>query len=131
MKFFDFGEDAVGFIAIGSNPVGVIAIGGFASGGIAIGWMSYGVIAVGQISAGIFTAGQATAGLVSFGQAALGVIYGIAQIGVMGYGNEDNLSVLPDFKKKEFSLVDYLRVAAWLGLWIVWWVIMHFFKFAH
>ena len=50
MRFFDFGQEATGVIAVGQIATGVVAIGQFATGVIAIGQISRGVIAIGQMS---------------------------------------------------------------------------------
>ena len=73
MRFFDFGQEATGVIAIGQLATGVLAIGQFATGVIAIGQLSRGVIAVGQMSVGIVAAGQV----------GVGIVYGA---GMLGFG---------------------------------------------
>ena len=72
VRFFDFGQEATGVIAIGQIATGVLAIGQFATGVIAIGQISRGVIALGQVSVGIAAAGQLGFGMV-YGTGMLGL----------------------------------------------------------
>ena len=71
MRFFDFGQEATGVIAIGQIATGVPAIGQFATGVVAIGQISRGVIALGQVSVGIAAAGQLGFGM-AYGTGMLG-----------------------------------------------------------
>ena len=73
VRFFDFGQEATGVIAIGQIATGVLAIGQFATGVFAIGQVSRGVIAIGQVSVGIAAAGQL----------GFGMFYGT---GMLGFG---------------------------------------------
>jgi hypothetical protein len=73
VRFFDFGQEATGVVAIGQIATGVIAIGQFATGVIAVGQLSRGVIAVGQMSVGVAAAGQL----------GVGIVYGA---GMLGFG---------------------------------------------
>ncbi len=73
VRFFDFGQEATGVIAIGQIATGVLAIGQFATGVVAIGQVSRGVIALGQVSVGVAAAGQI----------GLGMAYGT---GMLGFG---------------------------------------------
>ena len=71
VRFFDFGQEATGVIAIGQIATGVLAIGQFATGVIAIGQVSRGVIALGQVSVGFAAAGQLGFGM-AYGTGMLG-----------------------------------------------------------
>ena len=86
MRFFDFGQEATGVIAIGQIATGVVAIGQFATGVIAIGQISRGVIAVGQMSLGVVAAGQLAVGI-AYGTGMLGLgafAGGLIPISVLG-----------------------------------------------
>jgi len=72
VRFFDFGQEATGVIAIGQIATGVVAIGQFATGVIAIGQVSRGLIAVGQLSVGLAAAGQL----------GVGIVYGAGMLGL-------------------------------------------------
>ena len=71
VRFFDFGHEATGVIAVGQIATGVLAIGQFATGVIAIGQVSRGVVALGQLSVGIVAAGQLGFGM-AYGTGMLG-----------------------------------------------------------
>ncbi len=71
MRFFDFGQEATGVIAIGQMATGVLAIGQFATGVVAIGQVARGVIAFGQVAVGIAAAGQLGIGM-AYGTGMLG-----------------------------------------------------------
>jgi hypothetical protein len=71
VRFFDFGQEATGVIAIGQIATGVLAIGQFATGVVAIGQVSRGVIALGQVSVGFAAAGQLGIGM-AYGTGMLG-----------------------------------------------------------
>lgn len=103
VPFFDFGNEAKGFIAIGQEATGVIAIGQMAHGVIAIGQLARGVVAVGQVSIGIVTVGQLSMG---FG-------WCLAQLGLAARGRGGVIQVLPAsaFPQRE----DRTTIAALLG----------------
>ena len=71
MRFFDFGQEATGVIAIGQIATGVLAIGQVATG----------VIAIGQLARGVIAIGQMTIGVVAVGQLGVGIAYGAGMIG--------------------------------------------------
>jgi hypothetical protein len=72
VKWFAFGQEATGVIAIGQLATGVIAIGQVATGVIAIGQGARGVVAVGQLAIGA----------VATGQIGVGVLYGAGMLGL-------------------------------------------------
>lgn len=74
MRFFDAGDNAVGFIAVGQQATGVIAFGQVATG----------VIAVGQLARGGFVVGQLAFGLVGWGQCGVGMFHAAGMVGVGG-----------------------------------------------
>lgn len=65
MKFFDAGDNAVGFIAVGQQATGFFALGQMATGVIAIGQLARGGIAIGQLAVGLVGWGQCGAGIFS------------------------------------------------------------------
>lgn len=98
MRFFDFGQEATGVIAIGQIATGVLAIGQFATGVIAIGQLSRGVIAVGQMSIGVVAAGQL----------GVGMVYGA---GMLGFGTfAGGLIPVPLFGLLRFTDLIHLRL---------------------
>jgi hypothetical protein len=76
LRFFDIGQEAVGFIAIGQ----------FATGVFAFGQVAVGFVAVGQMASGVFTVGQGAVGLVSVGMGGVGIYWTGAMIGIGGSG---------------------------------------------
>ena len=72
IKWFDVGQEAVGFVAIGQVATGVIAIGQGATG----------FIAIGQLARGVFVVGQLAYGIVVIGQLAFGVTLGGGMVGL-------------------------------------------------
>jgi hypothetical protein len=74
VRWFAFGEEAVGVIAIGQVATGVVAIGQIATG----------VVAVGQLARGVFVVGQLAFGVVSFGQLSLGLAWAGGMVGLGG-----------------------------------------------
>jgi hypothetical protein len=102
VRFFDFGQEATGVIAIGQLATGVLAIGQFATGVIAIGQLSRGVIAVGQMSIGIAAAGQL----------GVGIVYGA---GMLGFGTfAGGLIPVPLLGHLRFTDLIHLRLRpAW------------------
>jgi hypothetical protein len=74
MRFFDFGQQAQGVIAIGQEATGFIAIGQGALG----------VFAVGQLARGVFVVGQLAFGVFAVGQLSIGLWYALGMIGVAG-----------------------------------------------
>ncbi|MGH8927434.1 MAG: hypothetical protein ACRDWH_03720 [Acidimicrobiia bacterium] len=71
MRVVDFGQEAVGIVAVGQIATGVVAIGQVATG----------VIAVGQLARGVITLGQISIGLVAVGQVGIGAGYGAGMLG--------------------------------------------------
>jgi hypothetical protein len=63
VRWFDFGAEATGVIAIGQFATGVIAIGQVATGVVAVGQLARGGIVLGQLAFGVVSVGQLTAGL--------------------------------------------------------------------
>jgi len=74
MKFFDAGDQAVGFIAVGQQATGFFALG----------QMSTGVIAIGQVARGGIAIGQAAIGLVGWGQVGGGIFHAAGMVGIGG-----------------------------------------------
>ena len=72
IKWFDVGQEAVGFVAIGQIATGVIAVGQGATG----------FIAIGQLARGVFVVGQLAYGVVAIGQLAVGVALTGGMVGV-------------------------------------------------
>jgi hypothetical protein len=85
MRWFDFGEEAHGVLAIGQFATGVVAFGQFA----------YGVVAVGQFAFGLFAVGQVAVGGVAFGLVGAGMYGTVAMLGVGGRGLGFVLPLLP------------------------------------
>jgi hypothetical protein len=74
MKFFDAGDQAVGFIAVGQQATGFFALG----------QLSTGVIAIGQVARGGIAIGQAAIGLVGWGQVGGGIFHAAGMLGIGG-----------------------------------------------
>lgn len=103
MRFFDFGQEATGVIAIGQLATGVLAIGQFATGVIAIGQLSRGVIAVGQMSIGV----------VATGQVGVGNVYGAGMLGLGTFAG--GLIPIPLLGHLRFTDLTHLRFRpAWV-----------------
>ena len=85
MRWFDFGEEAHGVVAIGQFATGVVAVGQFAHGVVAIGQFAFGVVAFGQVAVGGVTVGLVGAGM----------YFTVAMLGVGGRGVGFVLPLLP------------------------------------
>ena len=85
MKFFDAGENAVGFIAVGQQATGFLAIGQMATG----------FIAIGQLARGVFALGQLGVGLIGWGQGGVGIMHAVGMLGVGGRGMGIVLPLVP------------------------------------
>lgn len=91
MRWFDFGREAVGFVAVGQFATGVIAVGQFA----------WGVVAVGQVAIGWFAIGQIAIGGLTAGLVGVGLHATAAMIGVGGRGRGWVLELLPRLAQRQ------------------------------
>lgn len=116
MRWFAFGQEAVGVIAIGQMATGVIAIGQFATG----------VIAVGQLARGGIVVGQLSLGLASVGQLSGGVAWCTAMLGVGGFSAHGFLTpqllhLRAPVAPARFPRFGVGRVLVFLALVAFWW----------
>lgn len=85
MRWFDFGEEAHGILAVGQ----------FATGVVAVGQVSYGLVSIGQVAFGGIAIGQLAVGCVSIGMAGAGLNVVLAFVGVGGRGRGYVVPLLP------------------------------------
>ncbi len=97
MKWFAFGQEATGVIAVGQIATGVIAIGQLATGVVAVGQVARGVVVVGQLALGVGATGQIGAG----------ALYGAGMLGLGAFAG--GLLPIPLFGTVRLNDIIHLR----------------------